>query len=268
MQVDRYEAKQIGKEHLDIEIDAALAAIRLFQLLLQKLRELPQNNTGLERDYSPLTITVNGKEYYQAQLPQSPTINKLTPQQIKYLEQAISHPPGVQLEHKPDLEIKANDLVLFRANGGIIKTNQIQSTQVKQNSQIIDAEIVNESSPAEKIFKSKIPALLPQKGGLEVAQTALKLVNLLGEDYGSHKTFEGTSYIITQTKSQAGKSPELSIIAKDGRGEILKLNHQQLSSNLQDQDLNRFAQIDRELTQDLSRQQQSHQNRESEIERD
>ena len=150
VQADRQSARQIAKDNLDIEIDTAKAAIKLFQLLLKKLRELLHKNPTLEQNQSPLSIEVNGKEYYQAQLNRPPTLNKLTPQQIKYLQQAVSYPPQKQLEYKPDLEIKAKDIVLFKAENGIVQTNQIYSTPVQPNAQIIDAEIVNESPPTEK----------------------------------------------------------------------------------------------------------------------
>ncbi|MGK7947271.1 MAG: hypothetical protein AB4368_00310 [Xenococcaceae cyanobacterium] len=256
MEIDRYEVRQIGRDNLDLEIDTAKAAVKLFQLLLKKLRELLDKNPGLEQNQSPLTIKVNGKKYYQAQLDRPPTLDLLTPQQIKYLEQAVSSSPQKQLEHKPDLEITAKDIVLYKAEKGIVKTNQI-STEAKQEPQIIDAEIVNESP--------QTPALLPQRGEREVAQTAEALVNHLGEDYGSHKTFEGKSYLITQTLPQPGKSPELTIFAKDGRGEIFKLNDNELVSNLQATDIDKFAQIERELAQDLSKQQKSEQDREPEL---
>ena len=259
VQADRQSARQIAKDNLDIEMDTAKAAIKLFQLLLKKLRELLLKNPTLEQNQSPLTIEVNGKEYYQAQLGQPPTLDRLTPQQIKYLQQAVSYPPQKQLDHKPDIEIKAKDLVLFKAENGIVQTNQIYSAPVQQNAQIIDAEIVNDSP--QKKLEGKNPALLPEKGASEVVLTATKLVGHLGKDYGERKTFQGQSYDITLTKPQSERGHELTIFAKDGRGEILRFNNQEVISNLQPSDLNKFAQIERELTQDLARQKQlpSHQ---------
>ena len=256
VQADRQSARQIAKDNLDIEMDTAKAAIKLFQSLLKKLREILQKNPGWARDRSPLTIKVNGKEYYQAQLDRPPTFDKLTPQQIKYLQQAVSYPPQQQLEHKPDIEIKAKDLVLFKAENGIVQTNQIYSTPVRQNTQIIDAEIVNESPPAEKKLEDKNPALLPEKGAGEVSLTAAKLVGYLGKDYGNRKTFKGKSYDITLTRHQSDKGHELTIFAKDGRGEILRFNNQEVISHLQTTDIDKFAQIERELAQDLDRQKQ------------
>ena len=245
MQVDRADARQIAKDNLDIEMDTAKAAIKLFQSLLKKLREILQKNPGLARDRSPLTIKVNGKEYYQAQLGQTPTFDKLTPQQIKYLQQAVSVSPQQQLEHKPDIEIKAKNIVLFKAEKGIVKTNQI-----------IDAEIVNEFPQNEKILENKNPALIPEKGATEVSLTAAKLVGHLGKDYGSYKTFKGKSYDVTLTRNKSNKGHELTIFAKDGRGEILRFNNLEAISHLQPTDIDRFARIERELTQDLERQKQ------------
>ena len=240
VQADRQSARQIAKDNLDIEMDTAKAAIKLFQLLLKKLRELLQKNPTLEQNQSPLTIEVNGKEYYQAQLGQPPTLNQLTPQQIKYLQQAVSSPPQKLLEHKPDIEIKAKDIVLFKAEKGIVQTNHI-----------IDAEIVNDSP--QKQLRGNNPALLLDKGAGEVVLTASKLVGHLGKDYGDRKTFQGKSYDITLTKHQSDKGHELTIFAKDGRGEILRFNNQEVISNLQPSDLNKFTRIERQLTQDLER---------------
>ena len=266
MKVDPYEARQIGKDNLDIEMDTAKAAIKLLLLLFKKLRELLQKDPSLTQKESPLTIEVNGKQYYQAQLDRPPTLNQLTPQQIKYLEQAVSTPPQKLLPYQPDIEIKAKDIVLFKAEKGIVQTNQIHPTPVQQNTQIIDAEIVNESPQNPQLLPSHTPALLPDKGAAEVSVTAAKLVAHFGKDYGDRQTFHGKSYDISLTKQQSERGHELTIFAKDGRGEILRFNNQETVSNLHTSDLDKFAQIERELTQDLHQQQQLASSQEPELE--
>ena len=84
---------------------------------------------------------------------------------------------------------------------------------------------------------------------VEVNQTAANLLKLLGEKRGEREIFEGKDYTITKTKSYAGKklSLEFSIVAKDGRGEILKINNREFTSKLEDKDVHKFAQIQQKI---------------------
>ncbi len=143
-----------------------------------------------------------------------------------------------------------------------LKLNQDRSRQLPSASNNYKANPIKETG---QTVKSQTPAVLGSKGGVEVAQTAVNLVKLLGEDYGSHKTFKGKNYIITQTKSQAGQSPELTVIAKDGRGEILKFNNRGLTSNLQEQDLRKFGQMSQKISEYLSKQAKKTQHQEEEM---
>ena len=87
-----------------------------------------------------------------------------------------------------------------------------------------------------------------------MALTAGDLLKLLGKDNGERQVFENKSYRITQTKLQRGQSPELSVIAKDGRGEILRFNNQGFVSKLQDKDIKKFAQMQQKISEYQSKQ--------------
>ena len=93
-----------------------------------------------------------------------------------------------------------------------------------------------------------------QKAELETAQTALKILERLGRDYVSHKVFEGKFYLIAQMKSDSqitrldpNIGGQLSIIAQDGRGEILRLNDKEFVHRLKDKDIEIFTQLGQEI---------------------
>ena len=43
-------------------------------------------------------------------------------------------------------------------------------------------------------------------GEFEAAQTALKIVERVGEDYGKYKAFEGKNYVIAKKLDEAGRA--------------------------------------------------------------
>ena len=85
-------------------------------------------------------------------------------------------------------------------------------------------------------------------GEFEAVQTANKIVDRVGKNYGKYKAFEGRNYVIAK-RTEAGKSPELTVIAKDGRGEILRFNNQGFVSKLQDKDIKKFAQMQQKISE-------------------
>lgn len=94
----------------------------------------------------------------------------------------------------------------------------------------------------------------PKKAELATIQTALKIVELLGQDYVSHKVFEGKSYIIAQmkpdpqiTRLNPNIKGQLSIIAQDSRREILRLNDEEFVSKLEEKDIEVFGQLEQEI---------------------
>ncbi len=188
-----------------------------------------------------------GKNYgkYQAYEGKNYIIAKSIPEPGKY----------------PELTViaKGGRGVILKVNEGELTSN-LQAQDLKifgQIEQELSKERSRQQQSSRSSFKqSNTPAILPKKGEMQITLTAGDLLKLLGKDNGDRHVFENKSYIVTQTKQQRGKSPELSVVAKDGRGEILRFNNQGFVSKLQDKDINKFAQMQHKISEYQSKQQQ------------
>ena len=159
---------------------------------------------------------------------------------------------------------------ILRVNEGEFTSN-LQAQDLKIFARI-DQELNSlrsrqQQSSNNSYKQSNTPAILPKKGEMAITLTAGDLLKLLGKDNGDRHVFENKSYIVTQTKQQRGKSPELSVVAKDGRGEILRFNNQGFVSKLQDKDINKFAQMQQKISEYQFKQQNKSKTQEVELAR-
>ena len=181
-----------------------------------------------------------GKNYgkYQAYEGKNYIIAKTIPEPGKYPELTVIGKGG------RGVILKVNEAEL---------TSNLQAQDLKTFAQI-EQELskdrsIQQQSSSSGYKQSNNPAILPKKGEMEITLTAVDLLKLLGQDKGERQVFENQSYLITQTKQQRGKSPELSVVAKDGRGEILRFNNQGFVSKLQDKDIHKFAQMSQKISE-------------------
>ena len=200
-----------------------------------------------------------GKTYTIAQLKPDPQITRLNP------------------NIKGQLSIIAKD-----GRGEILRlnnkefTSKLQAQDVNKfarSEQELNKHRSRQQQSSQSSYKQpSTPAMIPKKGEIEATKTAANLIKLLGEDYGSHKIFEGKSYTITQlkpdpqvTRLDPSVKGQLSIVAKDGRGEILRLNNKEFISKLQDKDIHKFAQMGQKISEYQSKQQNNSQSQEAEL---
>ena len=181
-----------------------------------------------------------GKNYgkYQAFEGNNYIIAKTIPEPGKYPELTVIAKGGRGVilkvnEHEFTSNLQAQDVKIFA---------KIEQELSKDRS-------IQQQSSSSGYKQSNNPAIIPKKGETEITLTAGELLKLLGKDKGERYVFENQSYLITQTKQKHGQSPELSVVAKDGRGEILRFNNQGFASKLQDKDIQKFAQMGQKISE-------------------
>ncbi len=123
-------------------------------------------------------------------------------------------------------------------------SNQRQSGQVQSN---LSASDISKFEAIGNEFAKR-----EMKQVAEVIQTAKNLVQSLGKETGnSTKVFEGNNYQIKQ------RGNDITITAKDERGEILRQQGGNTRTELSPQDISKFESTGREIDKHLAAAQQA-----------
>lgn len=171
--------------------------------------KIKSSNKFTVKGNEEIVIQVGKDRVYKSKLNQEPTENKLTPEHIKQIQIALEKPQ----ELKGSVSILVGDERIFHAKDGQVIEDTLSLTSSEQQLSIR----INQKIDAPNQGRGKDSVV--QAIGRGLAHKASKMLAFLGKRAEDNSLqYESNNYIFTQ------KEKQLSIVAKDGRGEILNQN--------------------------------------------
>jgi hypothetical protein len=164
LKIDHGEAKSIEQDYTQMY----LATAKLIAALLQQLRKNPELKAELEGEKPPLVeIKVGRSIAYRGIEGQTPEINKLTSEQVKYLADALKSPAvaeaGEQIRNKQmdrAVTIKVNDQVVYKLSKGVVHVNKLQPELAQEIASSVDPP---QQSDSEQVTASPEVSKTPDK---------------------------------------------------------------------------------------------------------
>jgi hypothetical protein len=232
----KLEARQLEENHREIEIESAVLAAIVLNRLLAKIRDRFEREH--QQNAESVEISLDNRPILKAELtsePSLPQMPSLPYQTVAYLEEVISLPEKEQ-QHpnfERDVTVAVNQEEVFRLKSTKVELNKLPPARA------LDSESVRSELSGGIALTTTGESLKRDLEVVKILLVANRLVQQCGRQPSDSPTqfVEGKNYLI------AREGENISVLAKDGRGEILSLRGGRITNNLSPEDLERFKQI-------------------------
>jgi hypothetical protein len=215
--------------HLSHEYKQTLKTLLAF--IFDKIRASQRNSDNT------IEIKVDKDCLYKSKIGQEPTENRLTGKNIQQIQTAFENPRSL----KGSVSIFIGKEKVFHAqNGKVIKDSLQLIPELKQSPKGLLG--LFKPNPETEI-ELKLAEALKVDNAKELVQHANQMLDALGTRNDDQSLrYEGNNYILSK------KDQQLSVVSKDGRGEILNNNgFTKIATDEDKSNLNRIEEVANQL---------------------